>query len=78
MVGGLGVAFDNLYVAVGINRGAKDYLLEQVGRHQPRTRIGRQNPTRAQQAQRQQVDVFVAVRGARLAIANGRIWAGRG
>ena len=76
MIGARTEALDDLRPHAGIERRAGDDLLEQIGGHAARAGEGHQQPARAQQLEREQVDVLVGARR-RLGMRGGRRELGR-
>ncbi len=63
MVLGLAQAADHSCCAAGVERGAGDDLLEQLGRHRPTAAERHQHPAGREQLEREQVEVLVGAAG---------------
>src|SRR5262245_15972957 len=74
MVGGGAEALDELCVGAGVERGARDDRLEELGRHAAGAREGGEQAAGDEQLESEQVDVLVGARGvARLRRGRGEL-----
>ena len=63
MVTGLAQVGNNLYIAPGIKRSAKDNLLKQLARYEARAGKGDQHPTPTNELERDPIDILIASAG---------------